>query len=164
MHKFLIGILFALPCAQCVKGQGQLTLLKENKIITRFEEGEYIRFKRKGDEGFIRAIIIGIHPGFFIVGKDTIFTYDVEKVDVSKKILGNYKISSLGKGLLQAGAFLLLIDLFNQTLILDKKYNIENPATTAAFGLIGTGAIMQVVNNDYFKAGRRKKLTTLNLK
>jgi hypothetical protein len=144
--------------------QPQLALLKGDNVITRFEEGEYIRFQRKGDEGFIRAIIIGIHPGYFIVGEDTIYTYDVAKIDLRKKGVTNFKLASLGKGLMTAGVGLFIIDLFNTTVIRDKSYEIDNSITSASLVLVGVGALMQVVNNNYFKIGRNKKVATLNLR
>jgi len=161
--RFPLLVLLAF-CSLGLCAQPQLALLKNDHIITRFEEGEYIRFQRKGDNAYIRAVIIGIHPGYFIVGEDTVYTYDVKKVDVRKKTLTNFKVASIGKGLMTAGAGLILIDLFNTTVIRDEPYKIDNRVTRASLVLIGVGALMQIVNNDYFVPDAKRKIATLNLR
>ncbi len=143
--------------------QPQLALLKNDHIITRFEEGEYIRFQRKGDESFISAIIVGIHPGYFLVGQDTIWTYDVAKVDVRKKTLTNFKLAPIGKGLMIAGASLFAIHIFNTIVIRNNDLSIDDAVIRGGSILIGTGGIMQIFNNNYFNPGRKRKIATLNL-
>lgn len=164
MHnKLAIVIISAILSMQHVVAQPQLALLKRDKIITKYGEGEYIRFHRIGDDGFIRAVITGIHPGFFIVGRDSILTYEVDKIDIRKKSQRNYKVSIIGKKIIEAGVLLFVADLFNTTVIQDRKYHWNN-SSNASMVIIGMGTIMQVVNNDYFKINHKRKLATLNLR
>ncbi|MCB0488554.1 MAG: hypothetical protein R2820_10155 [Cyclobacteriaceae bacterium] len=144
--------------------QPQLALLKKDRIITRFEEGEQIRFKRKGDDGYSLALIQGIHPGFIIVANDTVFTYDIEVVDVRKKKLTSFKVSSIGKGLMIAGAGLFLVDFFNTTVIINSDYELKNSAWRGSAVLLGLGTFMQFVNNDFFRQYRHRKIATLNFR
>lgn len=163
MHfKIGLAILLGLLCIQPVSAQRQLALLKGDKIITKYGEGEYIRFQRKGEDGFIHAIITGIHPGYFMLGVDTIFTYDVDRIDIRKKSQRNYKISAIGSRIIQAGILLLVADVFNTIVIMDKKY-LWNDASNASLMIIGIGGLMQFVNNDSFKLNHKRKLATLNL-
>ncbi len=146
-----------------LSAQPRLTLLKNNKVFARFEEGEPIRFKKKGTDYYIRSYIQGIHSGYIIVADDTVYTYEIEKIDVRKKTLTSYKIAPIGKGLMVAGVSLFVIDVFNVTVIQDKRYSVDERVSRAGLILIGTGAFMQLVNNNYFKAGRKRKIATLNL-
>lgn len=156
-------LLFTIQTLVELSAQPRLTLLKNDKIITRFEEGEPIRFKKSGTNFFIRSYIQGIHPGYIIVADDTVYTYEIEKVDVRKKTLTSYKIAPIGKGLMVAGASLFVIDVFNVTVIQDNSYSADESVVRAGLILIGAGAFMQLVNNNYFKAGRKRKIATLNL-
>lgn len=164
MRRWLI-ILFTFFCFGLseLSAQPQLALLKNDRIVTRFTEGEYIRFQRKGESDYIRAMITGIHPGYFMLGVDTIYHYEVAKVDVSKKTLTGFKVAPIGKGLMIGGASLFLIDAFNTTVIQNQSYSLDTSVARVGFILIGTGALMQLVNNNYFKTGRKKKLASLNL-
>ena len=143
--------------------QPTLALFKKDNIITRYEEGEVIRFKKKGDAEFSKGYIQGIHPGFIIVADDTLFVYDIERIDIRKKSLANFKVSSIGKGLIIAGFTLFAIDIINQTLVIDKTYSMDESVLRAGLILIGTGGFMQVVNNDYFKVRGKNKVATLIL-
>lgn len=163
MHfKIAIAILLGLLCIQRAEAQRQLALLKGDKIITKYGEGEYIRFQRKGDDGFIHAIITGIYPGYFMVGVDSVFTYEVARIDIRKKSQRNYKASRIGNGIIQAGVLLLVADVFNTIVIMDSAYR-WNDASNASLIIIGVGGLLQFINNDNFKLNHRRKLATLNL-
>lgn len=153
--------LFFLGCLTSVLAQNKLVLLKKDRVVYRFEEGEYIRFKRKDEEGFRRGVITGIHPNFFRIETDTTYTYDIAKIDLRGKNYTGFKIAPIGRGIIFAGVGLFLIDIFNTTVILDDSYTVDNSVTPVALAFIGTGALMQLVNNNYFKVGRRKKVATM---
>ncbi len=163
MLKVMAFMLISFLCGSLL-AQPQLVLLKKDRVITRFEEGEYIRFQRKDDGGFIRALIVGIHSGYFIVSTDTIYTYNIARIDLRKKVTTNIKGASIGKGLITAGVALALIDLFNTVVIRDEPFGIDNRVAGVSVGLIGVGGLMQLVNNNFFKIGRHKKVATLNLR
>lgn len=163
MHfKIALVVLSGLLCIHQVEAQRQLALLKGDKIITKYGEGEYIRFQRKGEDGYIHAIITGIHPGYFMVGNDSVFTYEVDRIDIRKKSQRNYKASMIGSRFIQAGVLLLLADIFNTVVIRDQNYR-WNDASNASLIIIGVGGLMQFINNDNFKLNHRRKLATLNL-
>lgn len=158
----LILFLVLLLGSVSLPAQPQLTLLKRNNIITRFEEGEAIRFKRRGDKIFTKAVIQGIHPGFITIAEDTINFYDIGEIDIRRKPLSTFKISVMGRTLIVAGASIFLIDFFNQKIVQDKEYEADSGITTGGLILIGTGGMMQVFNNDYFKNRGRRKLGVID--
>ncbi|HNP07082.1 MAG TPA: hypothetical protein PKN99_05625 [Cyclobacteriaceae bacterium] len=162
-HFIIVGLIFILG-SNSLCAQPQLALLKKDGIITRFEEGEYIRFQRKGSDDFIRAIITGIHPGYFMLGEDTIYHYEVTKVDIRSKTTTSFKVASIGKALILAGVSLIFIDVFNTVVIQDRSYKVEKGVGSASLALVGVGGLMQIVNNNYFRVGRKRKLASLNLR
>ncbi|HEY5691570.1 MAG TPA: hypothetical protein VIS49_08950 [Cyclobacteriaceae bacterium] len=162
LFKIALVVLSGLLCIHRVEAQRQLALLKGDKIITKYGEGEYIRFQRKGEDGFIHAIITGIHPGYFMLGSDSVFTYEVDRIDIRKKSQRNYKASLIGSRIIQAGVLLLVADVFNAIVIRDINYR-WNDASNASLIMIGVGGLLQFVNNDNFKLSHRRKLATLNL-
>lgn len=164
MRYFIIVGLILILGLNSVYAQPQLALLKKDGIITRYEEGEYIRFQRKGSDGFIRAIITGIHPGYFMLGEDTIYHYEVTKVDIRSKTTTSFKVASIGKALILAGVSLIVIDAFNTVIIHDRSYEVEKGVGRASLTLVGVGGLMQIVNNNYFRVGRKRKLASLNLR
>ncbi|MEQ9414218.1 MAG: hypothetical protein RIF39_10325 [Cyclobacteriaceae bacterium] len=164
MRSIVIGLIFFLVGWVDLSAQPQLTLLKKDQVINRFKEGEYIRFQRKGSDEFIRAVITGIHPGYFMVSEDTIYHFQVSRVDIRGRTIPGFKVASIGKALILAGVSLVAIDVFNTLVIRDTYYEIEKGVATASIGLVTTGGLLQVFNNNYFKIGRNRKLASLNLR
>lgn len=144
--------------------QPQLALLKKDQVVSRFKEGEYIRFQRKGSDEFIRAVITGIHPGYFMLSEDTIYHFQVRRIDVKHKTISGFKVASIGKALMVAGVSLVAIDVFNTLVIRDRSYEMEAGVAKASIGLVSAGGLLQVFNNNYFKIGRKRKLASLNLR
>jgi len=162
--RFVIVSLIFFLGTNGLLAQPQLALLKKDRVITRFNEGEYIRFQKKDSDNFIRAIITGIYPGYFMLGEDTIYHYEVTKVDISSKTTTNFKVASIGKALILAGVSLIVIDAFNTVIIQDRTYKVERGVGKASLTLVGVGGLMQIVNSNYFRVGRKRKLASLNLR
>lgn len=156
-------IFFSLLFTSGVYAQPKLVLLKNNTIITRFEEGENIRFKRRADKDFSKSIIQGIHSGFLILGEDTINFYDIEKIDIRKKPLTTFKTSVMGKTLIVAGASLFIVDYFNQRVIQGNDFRSNDAVVRGGLILIGVGGILQFLNNNYFRIHGRRKIAAINL-
>lgn len=164
LNGFLTVFVFFASLLIRVNAQPQLALMKKDRVITRFEEGEQIRFKKKSDDGYSIALIQGIHPGYIVVADDTVFTYEIEVVDLRKKKLTSFKVSSIGKGLMMAGAGLFLVDLFNTTVIINSDYQLKDSAWKGSAVLLGLGTFMQFVNNDFFRQHRHRKIATMNFR
>ncbi len=162
--RFIVILLIFFHGWGFLSAQPQLALIKKDQVISRFKEGEYIRFQRKGSDDFIRAVITGIHPGYFMLGEDTIYHYQVSRVDVRGKIIPGFKVASIGKALILAGVSLVAIDVFNTLVIQDTSYEMDKGVATASISLVSAGGLLQVFNNNYFVIGRKRKLASLNLR
>lgn len=159
--KNVILIYFFLASVFTGAAQPRLVILKGDKVITYFQEGDYIRFKRKDREHFTVGFIAGLTKDYFRIGQDTTFIYRLEKIDLSERNAG-FPIRAIGATFIVAGGVLFLGDLFNETVINDEKYTTNAGVIGVSAVLVGSGLLMQLVNNDYFVLGRRKKVVVLD--
>lgn len=142
--------------------QPKLMLLKNDSRVATFEEGERIRFQKKGEQGFRKGFITGIHTNFFRIGEDTTYTYDIAQIDLRGKKTTGFKTAALGNTLVIAGVTVFLIDIFNTTVINDDTFTLRGSTLPVSLALVGTGSLLRVFNNNYFKPGRKKKIATIN--
>ncbi len=154
---FLLAGLFT-PC----KAQPKLQLLKGDKRIIYFKEGDYIRFKRNDRDHFTVGYIAGLTADYFRIKDDTTYIYQLEKIDLSGGENTGFKTQSIGIYLMTAGLLLFFGDMINETVVNDNSYTVNAGVTTASAVLVGAGLLMQFVNNDNFVIGRRKKVVVLD--
>jgi hypothetical protein len=156
MLKYIaFTVVIALPLLS--SAQYRLVLLKGDNTIISFKEGDYIRFKRKDRDHFTRGFIAGIHQDYFRIGEDTTYVHQLQKVDLTGLPNSGFRTASIGKGFIAAGLMIFLGDLVNTTLVRDEKYTVHNGVIISSALLVGSGVLMQFVNNDYFVLGRKKK-------
>lgn len=160
-YRILFFFFFFLWCCP-LWAQPKLILLKKDNRVAAFEEGERIRFQKKGEHGFRRGFITGIHSNFFRIGEDTTYTYDIAQIDLRGKKTTGFKTVALGNTLIIAGVSVFLIDIFNTTVINDDTYRLNGGTLTVSLALVGSGTLLRVFNNNFFKPGRKKKIATIN--
>jgi len=156
----LIFLLFA--CVRYGEAQNRLVILKGDKVITSFREGDYIRFKRKDRDHFTVGFIGGLTKDYFRIGEDTTLIYTLEKIDLSERDNSGFRTRAIGTTFIIAGGVFFLGDLINETLVNDQPYTVNTGVVTASALLITTGTLMQFLNNDNFVLGRRKKVVVLD--
>ena len=142
-------------------GQPQLTLLKGDKTIYSFHEGDQIRFKRKDRDHFNIGYLNGIYKDYIRIGEDTTYIHQLEKIDMRGKPNSGFKTQFIGATFITAGLVLFLGDLINQTLVSDQTYEASTGVIAVSASLIGAGTAMQFVNNNNFKFGKRKKVVVI---
>jgi hypothetical protein len=157
---FALLIFTTLPLL--VTAQYRLILLKGDNTIISFREGDYIRFKRRDRDHFTRGFIAGIHQDYFRIGEDTTYAHQLQKVDLTGLPNSGFRTASIGKGFIAAGLMIFLGDLVNTTLVSDEKYTVHNGVMISSALLVGSGVLMQFVNNDYFVLSRKKKAVIVN--
>lgn len=150
-----------LGAIQMCTAQPRLVLMKRDKVIVSFYEGDHIRFKRNDRDHFTTGFIGGIHRDYFRIGEDTTAVYQLEKIDLKQRPNSAFKTEYIGGTLIVAGVVLFLGDLINETVVNDNSYSADGGVMVATGALIGTGVLMQFLNNNYFKPGRRKKIMVI---
>ncbi|MBX2946992.1 MAG: hypothetical protein KF725_14250 [Cyclobacteriaceae bacterium] len=159
--KNVILLLGFLACFSAA-AQPRLVILKGDKVITSFCEGDYIRFKRKDRDHFTAGLIGGLTKDYFRIGGDTTLIYSLEKIDLSERDNSGFRTRAIGATFIAAGTVFFLGDLFNETVINDEPYSANTGVITASALLVTTGVLMQFLNNDNFVLGRRKKVVVID--
>ena len=135
--------------------QRQLVLIKKNKVITRFSEGDQIRFKRKDRDFFSNGIITGISQAYIKLGdEDTTYLHQIKSIDMHGLPNSGFKTADIGGKLVVAGALLLLLDGLNTT----NGNQISTGIIVVSSVFVGAGTFMLIFNNNFFKIGRKKKV------
>ena len=138
--------------------QLQLVLIKGNKIIIRFSEGDHIRFQRKGQDFFFNGAITGISQEYIKIGEeDTTYLYQIKCIDMHGLPNTGFKTDEIGSKLVVAGTLLLLIDGLNTS----NGSQVGTGVIVVSSVLVGSGTLMLFVNNNYFKIGRKKKVIVM---
>ena len=151
MKILIFTILFSWILSSSVLAQKQLVLVKQNKVIVRINEGEFIRFKRKGQDHFTRGIIEGIQQDSFRIGEDTTYLYDVAAIDLRGRPNSGFKVRQSGIMLIIAGSALVVINAINSN-------DIGSGITVVSGAFITTGIFMLFVNNDIFKINHKRRI------
>ena len=139
--------------------QGRLVLIKQNKIITRFSEGDRIRFKRKDRDFHSNGIITGIRHNYIKLGdEDTTYLHQIQSIDMHGHPNSGFKTADTGIKLMMAGVLLLLVDLLNPS----NGSQVDDSLIVVSSALFCSGAVMVFVNNNYFKIGRKKKVMIID--
>lgn len=151
-------------CLGSLSGYAQphLVLLKGDKIVTQFLEGDPIRFKRKDRDHFTSGLIGGLTKDYLRIGQDTTYLHLLEKIDLSDRENTGLQTRLIGSTLIVAGGVLFLGDLINETVVNDQPYSANAGVLAVSGALIGTGALIQLLNDFYFKPGRRKKMVVID--
>jgi hypothetical protein len=157
MRIIFFVTLFCCIFSSSAYSQKQLVLVKKNKVISRISEGEFIRFKRKGENHFTRGIIEGIQKESFRMGEDTTYLYNVAAIDLRGKPNSGFKVRQSGVMLIVAGSALLVISAINTG-------DLGPGITSVSGAFITTGIFMLFINNDIFKIGRKKKVIVMEYK
>ncbi len=144
-------------CSFEVVAQKQLVLIKKNKVVARISEGDFIRFRRKGEDHFTKGFIEGIKQDFFRIGEDTTYLYDVAAVDLRGHSNSAFKLKDAGVKLIAVGSLLVLADLFN-------SHKVDHGVVIVSSALIGSGIILQFFNNDIYKMNHKRRIITMSIK
>jgi hypothetical protein len=162
--KNVILIILFLLAGLFISGNAQpkLQLLKGDKRIVYFKEGDSIRFKRSDRDHFTVGLIGGLTKDYFRIKDDTTYIYQLEKIDLSGGENSGFKTREIGVYLMTAGLILFFGDMINETVVNDNSYTANTGVIVGSSLLVGTGLIMQFVNNDNFVIGRRKKVVVLD--
>lgn len=156
--KFVCFILFSVSLGT-VFAQRQLVLLKKDLVISRFEEGDRIRFRRKDRDHFTSGIITGIHLDFIKLGEeDTTYLHQIKSIDMRRHSNNSFHTASGGRKLIAAGILLIVLDAVNP----NQSNEITPAMLTVSSVFVAAGVFMQFVNNNYFRVGQKRKLTMMN--
>jgi hypothetical protein len=135
--------------------QKQLLLMKRERVVARFTEGEYFRCKLKNKEKK-EGRILELTPAQIITSNDTLDFLAIESIKVKrqKNMTSGYGI---GKLLLIMGVGFFAIDQAN-TLIVKGQSGVDEGVAYTSLALAASGAAFMFIRSPYKKVyGRTLK-------
>ena len=149
---FCIGITLAFTVTS--EAQQALILVRKDRVAYRFNPGEHMRFQTRSRRKK-SAVISGIYRDFMTTTRrDTVYFVNIRKIDVRKKPHQGMYVAHAGIKLITAGVAVLAVDATNA----HDGDEISPSVLITSGALIGTGLLMQFVNNNYFKVNRRNRI------
>lgn len=126
------------------------------KIV--FEEGQYMRFKLKGDRFFTKALIQGFGQDDIRFHYYRIKLQEIDEIDVSEK---NFTVFSFRSGpgkLVVAGLGYLITDQFNQTVIRDESFGVSKRTAIISGAITSSGFLLKLIQKKRFKMRKKRHI------
>ncbi|MEL7001890.1 MAG: hypothetical protein AAFN93_04050 [Bacteroidota bacterium] len=156
--KALFTLLLLLICfSSDLFGQRYLLLRKTGrryKIV--FNEGEEMRFKLKGERFFNKGLIQGFGDDHIRFHYFTIKLDEIAEIDVSRKNFTAFNYSGAGATVVVGSVGYLAIDQFNQTVIRDEPFRVNERTAIISGSLATAGFLMRFLQKKRFKMKNKK--------
>ena len=138
-----------------VTAQYQLVMMKNDNVIGRYKEGDFIRYSTSTPKNFVRDQIIKFTDTTLVTRNDTLALPSIRLVEYKPRGL---TIEKLGKDFVVAGTALFLADWINVTIVQDNPYDFDRGVVVTSASLVVAGIILRVIGKEYVKIKRRTRL------
>jgi hypothetical protein len=145
--KVCIAFLFVLLATVTTNGQKQLVLLKGERVVVRFTQGEYFYCKLKNKQ-VREGKLINLTDTQIITSTDTLNLLSIESIKVKGRHVS--RVGKLGRLFMIAGIGYFSIDQLNN-LILRGETELEKDVIVPSLILTGVGAGMVYIRSPYKK-------------
>jgi hypothetical protein len=150
-HRGLVKVIllsFCLwGCTISVIGQHQLVLIKKEKVLQRYSEGDRIRYQLNGSNDINRRLILGIYDSLIRTDRDTISVFKIQRVYFDHVTAYN----KLGSVLVVGGAGLFIIDQFNTLVVRGDDFSVDDDLTVISASAVLAGLPLMLVKKKYHK-------------
>ncbi|MBL7869966.1 MAG: hypothetical protein JNM78_00030 [Cyclobacteriaceae bacterium] len=135
--------------AVTLNAQKQLVLLKRGDVVTRFTEGDYMRFKLKNNK-FAEGLAVQFTDVSVITLNDTILFSSIYKIN-SKGHRKPSGLNKLGTVLMIAGLGYFTIDEINTLFFVKGQSGIDEGVVISSLSLVASGAALRFIRSPYQK-------------
>ena len=154
-----VCLLVLILVANCLPAQKHLAVLKRNKIIAQYSEGQYIRLKLKNGKRS-EGHILELQPFSMITSDDTIEFKNIKKIDIRKQRKFN-ATSGIGGLLFLGGLGYLGLDRLNSA-IGKGPPDLDGTVLNTSVILTSVGAAMIFIKPGYIRINYKVHLRTIN--
>lgn len=158
LNKIRITIILYFVAVAICQGQHQLILLKNEKVLGRYREGERIRYRLKGSSEISKGLILGIYDSAFRTDRDTIPIHKIDRVYANRTMFHN----KLGASLVIGGTGLFLIDQFNTVIIQKESFSTDAGVTRASIIAVGAGLPLMLIKKRYYRIRYPSRILCVN--
>jgi hypothetical protein len=136
----------------CAYSQAQLVLLRNEKVLIRFNPGDEFVYKLKKSKDITRSYVNNLSDTSVTVHHEIIIPFHhIDRIYFSRRRFYN----DAGVKMVSAGVILFLADQLNVNLIQDNKASVDKGVAVASIALVVTGLPMALI---------KKKSQALNYK
>jgi hypothetical protein len=121
--------------------QNQLVLLKGERLLFRFIQGDHLEVTLKSGRKLPKSFIVSVNDTTIITGYDTIPIHEIKKVHVSRKTL----LNQIGLLAMMGGVGYFLIDEFNSIVVNGEKPDVDEGVAKVSAGLLVGGATLYFI-------------------
>jgi hypothetical protein len=155
---FILAGILLLACLPGL-GQRQLTLIRGDVLIHRFQVGDNFHCILNDNKGEHWGFLVEVNEFSIITSQDTINLKDIRRVlEPDKKPV----INIVGQWLVKVGLFYFLIDQFNNTVVHQNSPRLEPYVWKPAAVLVATGLPMLLFRKKWKKISGRVKLISID--
>jgi len=137
--------------------QNQLVLLKGEKVLARYKEGDDITYKLKKQAHYKTGYLVTIEDFFIVVSRDTIPYITIDKVDLKSKTYST-KLNVVGTFLCTVGFGYYAIDQFNSIVVKKQGFDEDAAAWKPAAIMLGAGLPLMLIKKKKHHVGWKYKL------
>jgi hypothetical protein len=146
-----MGAVLAMAVVRCTYGQAQLVLLRNEKVLVRYNPGDEFIYKLKKSKDVNRSYVNNLSDTSVTVHEEIIPFHKIDRIYFSRKRFYN----DAGVKMVSAGVILFLADQLNVILIQGNDASVDKGVAVASIALIATGLPMALI---------KKKSQVLNYK
>jgi len=140
------------------RGQKQLLLMKGERVKFRFEPGDEIVFKTKGNERIWTTYVNNLFDTVLVTHRDTIPLHQIERIYFQQSSFAN----RIGGALVVGGAALFLIDQLNYTVIQGNDPSVDAWVSQVSLGAIAVGLPMMIIKKRYQRINYKHRLRVVD--
>jgi hypothetical protein len=158
--KKLLMLLIALCGCLVSEAQKQVVVMKKDRVIQRYNQGDFIRYSISKPKNFKYDQIVELTDTTIITRNDTIPYYKVKLIDTQGELQSGITLRKIGYFSITAGVILPLADLINVELVQDQEssYSLDRGVGITSAALITTGAALLLIKKPYLKLQFKNRL------
>lgn len=156
-NKNVILLFFLLTCFCAHAQQRQVVILKNERVLARYQVGDVLPFAREQDKTIQLQKILALNDTLIMMNLDSVTYYQIKKLDIRGRRDRTFA-EKLGAYMMLAGVVLPAADLLNTTVIRKQDASIDKGVAVTAGALFAGGALLFFIKKPYFKPGRKNRI------
>lgn len=153
-YSLLLLIFVVVPLA---RGQKQLVLLKNEKVLLRLFPGDEIIFTVKNSKAIHTSYINNLFDTAIMVHKDIVPFHKIDKIYFKRSTFANV----VGTFLVIGGVGYFLVDQFNELVIKGHEGSINENVATTSVAMVAVGLPLMLIKKKSQHIGRKYRLLTV---
>lgn len=149
--------MLAMFACLCANGQKQLVLLKNQKVIMRFNPGDQFVISLKDDKQKIDSYVNNLFDTAVLVHRSLVPLHKIDRIYFRQSGLLNL----VGKFLVVGGVAYFLIDQFNVIVVNGDEANLDEDVTAVSATMVAVGLPMMLIKKKSQRVRGKYRLLTV---